>query len=114
MAQSVGRPTLAQVTISRFVSLSSASGSVLTAQGLEPAMDSVSPSLYAPLPSRTPSLSLSKINIKNFLKVGAPGWLSRLRIRFLVSAQVMISQLCGFKPSVLAAQSLLGILPLPL
>ena len=34
MAQSVGRPTSAQVIISRFVSWSPASGSVLTAQSL--------------------------------------------------------------------------------
>ena len=48
MAQSVKRPTLVQVMISWFVSLSLASGSVLTAQSLEPASDSVSPSLSAP------------------------------------------------------------------
>ena len=50
VAQSVERPTLAQVMISRSVSLSPVSGSVLTAQSLDPASDSVSPSLYAPLP----------------------------------------------------------------
>ena len=37
MAQSVERPTLAQVTISRRVGSSPASGSVLTARSLEPA-----------------------------------------------------------------------------
>ena len=42
MAQSVKHPTLAQVMISQFVSLSTASGSVLTAQSLELASDSVS------------------------------------------------------------------------
>ena len=42
MAQSVKRPTLAQVVISHSVSSSPASGSVLTAQSLEPASDSVS------------------------------------------------------------------------
>ena len=36
----VGHLTLAQVMISWFVSLSPKSGSVLTAQGLEPALDS--------------------------------------------------------------------------
>ena len=47
-----------QVMISRFVSSSPASGSVLTAQSLEPAWDSVSPSLSLPLPhSRSVSLS---------------------------------------------------------
>ena len=49
MAQSVKRLTLAQVMISQFVSSSPASGSVLTAQSLEPASNSVSPSLSAPL-----------------------------------------------------------------
>ena len=58
MAQSVERPTSAQVMISRFVSLSPASGSVLTAQSLDPASDSVSPSLSASL-SLSLSLSLS-------------------------------------------------------
>ena len=43
VAQSVGRPTLAQVMISQFVGLSPTSGSVLTAQSLEPVSDSVSP-----------------------------------------------------------------------
>ena len=45
VAQSVGRPTSAQVVISRSVGSSPASGSVLTAQSLEPVSDSVSPSL---------------------------------------------------------------------
>ena len=49
MAQSVERPTSAQVMISQFVGLSPTSGSVPTAQSLEPASDSVSPSLTAPL-----------------------------------------------------------------
>ena len=50
MAQSVQlkRPTSAQVMISQFMGLSPAWGSVLTAQSLEPASDSVSPSLSAP------------------------------------------------------------------
>ena len=48
VAQSVKRPTLAQVMISRFLSLSPMLGSVLTVQSLEPASDSVSPSLSAP------------------------------------------------------------------
>ena len=45
VAQLVKRPTSAQVMISRSVSSSPASGSVLTAQSLEPVSDSVSPSL---------------------------------------------------------------------
>ena len=44
LAQSVKRPTSAQVMISRFVGSSPESGSVLTAQSLQPALDSVSPS----------------------------------------------------------------------
>ena len=59
VAQSVKHPTSAQVIISWFVSLSPASGSVLTAQSLEPASDSVSPSLSArPLLMLCVSLSL--------------------------------------------------------
>ena len=69
MAQSVERLSLAQVMISQLVSSSPASGSVLTARSLEPALDSVSPSLSAPLPlplslslSLSLSVSLSKVN----------------------------------------------------
>ena len=47
VAQSVERPTSAQVMISRFMGSCPASGSALTAQSLEPASDSVSPSLSA-------------------------------------------------------------------
>ena len=50
VAQSVKRLTSAQVTISRFVDSSPASGSVLTAQSLGPVSDSVSPSLSDPAP----------------------------------------------------------------
>ena len=48
VAQSVKHLASAQVMISRFVGLSPTSGSVLTAQSLEPVSDSVSPSLFAP------------------------------------------------------------------
>ena len=60
MAQSVKRPTSAQVLISQFVSSSLVSGSVLTAQSLEPTSHSVSP-----------CFSLSKINkiLKNYFNV---------------------------------------------
>ena len=44
MAQSVGRPTLAQVMISQSMGSSPTWGSLLTAQSLEPALDSVSES----------------------------------------------------------------------
>ena len=60
VAQSVERPTLAQVMIPQFVSSSPALGSVLTARSLEPASDSVSPSL-CPFPVM---LCLSKMNVK--------------------------------------------------
>ena len=59
VAQSVKRPTSAQVMISRSVSSSPASGSVLTAQSLEPVTDSVSPSLSDP-PLFVLCLSLSQ------------------------------------------------------
>ena len=62
-AQSVEHPTSAQLMISRFVSSSPASGSVPTARSPEPASDSVSPSLSAPLVIVL-CLCLSKINIK--------------------------------------------------
>ena len=67
VAQSVKCPTSAQVMISRFMSSSPTSGSVPTAQTLEPASVSVSPSLSAPpLLVLCLSLSPSKINIKKF------------------------------------------------
>ena len=74
VAQWVKRPTSAQVTISRSVSSSPTSGSVLTAQSLEPVSDSVSPSLSAPpLLMLCLSLSLSKINIKKGRLGGSVG-----------------------------------------
>ena len=57
MAQSIKRLTSAPLMISRFVG----SGSVLTAQSLEPALDFVSSSLSLPLP-HSHSFCLSKIN----------------------------------------------------
>ena len=67
VAQLVKRWTWAQVTISRFMGSSPMSGSVLTALSLEPASDSVTPSLSAsPLPVVCLSVCLSQkqINIK--------------------------------------------------
>ena len=58
VAHSVKHQTLAQVIISWFVGLSPTSGSVLTAQDMEPTSDSVSPSLSPP-PLLTLCLSLS-------------------------------------------------------
>ena len=57
VAQSVKHPASTQVMISRFVSLILVSSSMLTAQSLEPASDSVSPSFSAP-PLLMLSLSL--------------------------------------------------------
>ena len=65
VAQSGKHLTLAQVKISWFVSSSPASGSVLTAQRLEPALDSLPPSLSA-LPQLVLSLCLSKLMEKKF------------------------------------------------
>ena len=63
VAQSVEHLTSAQVTISYFMSSSPTLGSVLTAQSLESASGSVSPSLSLPLPhSCSVSLCLSKMN----------------------------------------------------
>ena len=59
VAQLVKRPTSAQVMISRFVSSSPVSGSVLTARSLEPGSDSVSPPFSA-LPMLMLCLSLSQ------------------------------------------------------
>ena len=63
VAQFVERPSSAQVMISRPVNSSHPSSSVRTAQTLELALDSVSPSLCPSL-AHALSLSLSKINIK--------------------------------------------------
>ena len=59
-AQSVKRPTSAQVMISQCVSSSPASGSVPTARSLEPASDSVSPSLSALLCLHSVCVSVSQ------------------------------------------------------
>ena len=67
VAQSVEHLTSAQIMISWSGSLSPAWGSVLTAQSLEPALDSVSPSLFAP-PLLMLCLSLSQKYIKTLKK----------------------------------------------
>ena len=62
VAQSVKRLTLAQVMISQILSSSPGIGVCAEAQSLEPASDSVSPSLSAPpllMLSLSPSLTLS-------------------------------------------------------
>ena len=67
MAQSVKRLTSPQVVISRSVGSSPMSGSVLTAQSVEPVSDSVSSPLSAPPPLML-CFFLSKINIKKSFK----------------------------------------------
>ena len=65
VAQSVKCPTSAQVLISWFVNSNPVSGSVLIAWSLQPASDSVSPSLSLPLPhSHSVFLSQEQMNIK--------------------------------------------------
>ena len=66
-SQSVEQPTLAQVMISRSMSSSPVSGSVLTARSLDPASDPVPPSLSVPPPLML-CLSLPKINTQKKLK----------------------------------------------
>ena len=70
VAQSVKRLTSAQVMILQLVSSSPMSGSVLTAQRLEPALDSVSLSLSVPAPfilsvTQNKWMNIFK-NLKNF------------------------------------------------
>ena len=67
VAQSIKRPTSAHVMISRFVSSTPVLGSVLTAQSLEPASDSVSPPLSVPpLLTLCVFLSLKNKMLKKF------------------------------------------------
>ena len=81
MAQSVKHLSSAQITISQFMGLSPAMGSVLTAQSLEPALDSVSPSLSAPpLLMIARSLSLSPKQINFFLKSHISPYISKANI----------------------------------
>ena len=73
VAQSVERPTSAQVMISQFVGSSLTTGSVLTARRLEPASDCVSLSL-CPSPARSLSLSLSqKETLKTKFRLAVSG-----------------------------------------
>ena len=98
MAQSVKRPTSAQVMISQLMGLSPMSGSVLTTQSLEPASECVSLAC---------ALSLSKIN-KHFLKDFGGDWVAQ-SVGCPTSAQVVIWWFMGSSPvsgSVLTTQSL--------
>ena len=90
MAQSVECPTSAQVMISQSVSSSPASGSVLTAQSLEPASDSVSPSLCDPPPFML-CLSLSQKTKYTFKKIKKK--ISAYAKAFNVCFNVLLSRL---------------------
>ena len=107
VAQLVERLTSPQVMISQSVSSSPTLGSVLTAQSLELASDSVSPSLC---PSPVCALSQKSINIKKNLRRGWRGawWLCQLKVWLLILAQVMNS--CFTSLSLASVWSLLGIL----
>ena len=65
VAQSVGHLTSVQVMMSQFMGSSPTSGSMLTAQSLEPDSDSVFPSLSAPSLLML-CFCLSEIDIKHF------------------------------------------------
>ena len=117
MAQSVVHPTSAQVMISWSVSSSPASGSVLTAQSLEPVSDSVSPSLSDPPPFRL-SFPVSKINkcLKKKLKKKKSGtkrgswvvqWVKCPALDFGSGHDLTV---CGSSPTSDSALSVLGIL----
>ena len=99
VAHLVKCPTSAQVMLSWFGTLSPALGSVPTAQSLEPASDSVSPSLSLPLPcSRSVSPCLSKINKHKkifFLKV-VSSWESNV-LQIHSSAPHLPFNLASFK-----------------
>ena len=80
MAQSVKRPTSAQVMISWFVGSSPTSGPVLTAQSLEPPLDSVSPALSAP-----PLLVLCLSKMNKTLKI-----LNKIKMSFYLILNLFI------------------------
>ena len=69
VAQSVERPTLAQVMISQSVSSSPASASVLTARSLVPVFGFCGSLSLCPSPAHALSLSVSKRNVKKNLKI---------------------------------------------
>ena len=83
LAQSVERLTLGQVMISRFVGSAPESGSVLTVQSLEPALDSVSPSLSVP-PLLMLCLSVSQ---KSTLKIKKKNGMNKMDMNGVKSVQ---------------------------
>ena len=97
VAQSVERLTSAQVMISQSVGLNPTSDSVLTAQSLESASDSVSPSLSTP-----PLLMLSKINVKKnfFNKICVRIYANFVNKKKSLSVIKMTGQHNGFKRTI--------------
>ncbi|KAF0881312.1 BEND2 protein, partial [Crocuta crocuta] len=102
VAQSVKRPTSAQIMISRFVGLSPASGSVLTAQSLEPVSDSVSPSLSACPPLMLWYLGDPKREVKVLdahllvaQKKASPRYAVRYLIHILFSKEILMNSWVG-------------------
>ena len=94
VAQSVKPLTSAQVMISRLVSSSPVSGSVPTAQSLEPASDSVSPSFSVPFLLRTSA----QVMISQFIG-SSPAWGSVLTVQslpqiFCLPLSLPVSSLC--------------------
>ena len=92
MAHLVKRLTLAQVIISRFMGSSPVLGSVLTAQSLQPASDSVCFSLSDPPPF---SLSLSLKNKQTLKKLqtkqdNGTKWLLAILIYFSTISFILI------------------------
>ena len=90
--------TSAQVMISRFVGLRSASGTVLTAQSPQPASDSVSPSLSAP-PLLALCLCLSLKNKQTLKKKKSWGTCVAQSVKRPTSAQVTISRSVSSSPA---------------
>ena len=68
VAQLVMHLTSAQVTISPSLSLNPTSGSVLTTQNLEPALDSVPPSLSLSLSAPSPLVFCLSLSLKTKIK----------------------------------------------
>ena len=101
--------TLAQIMISRFITLNPTSGSPLSVQSLLWI-------LYPPPSLPHPRLCmLSKINIlRKSVILGHPGWLSWLSVLLSVLAQVRISRFVSSSPASCSERSLLGILSLSL
>ena len=103
VAQSVKRLTLAQVMISRIMSSSPTSGSVLTAPSLESASDSVSLSLCPSL-ARALSLSLSLSRMNKILKKNS------MMPTLAIPSRILVLCCLAYLPKVLDRERDRGIL----